>query len=356
MNSDDADPAALMRALWPNHGPTPLLQLPELAKSCGVAQVLVKDESVRPLGSFKVTGGIWAALQALARASGASRGLDLVDGRAAGRTLPAVICASHGNHGLAVAAAAEIAKTAALIYLPEATCEARVRRLRAHGAELIFVKGSFDDAAAAAASAAAAGEGILVADTSDDKNCQVVADIIAGYELIAGEIAGQIEGATPTHVFVQAGVGGLAAAIARGLHARMAPGPKVVVVEPASAACVGLALSAGSPRDVAGDLGTSAEMLSCGRASAQAVSVLLRHHAVAIDVDEATLKRAVSELMRAGGPASTPSGATGVAGLLSARPGGERRSQLGLGEDSRILLIVTECSVADADEARTSPC
>src|SRR4029079_14146101 len=115
-----------LRRAFPEFAPTPLLDLSALAKELGVAQVLAKNEARRPLGSFKSLGGTYAGLRALALAAGTDLA-GLLEKRHAG--LPALICASDGNHGLAVAAAARLAGAQALVLLPESISQARVRRI-----------------------------------------------------------------------------------------------------------------------------------------------------------------------------------------------------------------------------------
>ena len=94
---------------------------------------------------------------------------------------------------------------------------------------------------------------------------------MAGYGIIAKEVRDEMDAGTlepPTHLFLQAGVGGFAAAIADGLKSRMAAPAKIIIVEPETAACVKAGLAAGHVVRFAGSLDTSAEMLSCGEASA----------------------------------------------------------------------------------------
>jgi diaminopropionate ammonia-lyase len=117
---------------------------------------------------------------------------------------------------------------------------------------------------------------------------------------------------------------------------------RILVVEPESAACVARALSVGHPVHIDGDLQTSAEMLSCGLASAPALQVLQRHDARSIVVDESQLQAAVNVLRDAGGPDTTPSGAAGLAGLLHAAASTSLRDEHQLGQDSNVLLVVTE--------------
>lgn len=352
MSSDETStdsPAALLR-LWPQSdptsdptsAPTPLLDLPRLAVRCGVAQILIKDEGPRLLGSFKTLGGMYAGLRALARAAGLPDIATLVAARRS--NLPPLLCASAGNHGLAVAAAARLAGAQARVYLHESVPRERARWIAEQGAEIVWISGTYDDAVAEAKRAAASGDGLLISDISEREDDPVVADVMAGYGLMAQEIADQLRGQDkgPTHLFVQAGVGGLAAAMAEGLRNYMAEPRRIVVVEPGQAPCVAAALAAGQVERVNGDLETSAEMLACGEASAPALRLLLRHGATALLVSEAALRGAPAVLAEEGGPVTTESGAAGLAGLLTAHPGSPQAAQLDLDARSRVLLFATE--------------
>lgn len=332
--------------------PTPLLDLPRLAERCAIARLLVKVEAERPLGNFKSLGGIGAGLKALTRASGAASVEQLLAAPPA--PLPALLCASDGNHGLAVAAAARQAGTSAFVYLPAHVPLDRAARIAGLGATIRRVDGSYDDAVDAARAAAARGDGLLIADTTDDVDDPVVADVMAGYGVIADEIRGAIDAGQaprPTHLFVQAGVGGLAAALADGLAAAMALPKRIIVVEPAAAACVGYALAAARVETIADDLSTAADMLSCGRASAPALRSLLRHRARGFAVSETELAAAPETLRRSGGPPTTPSGAAGLAGLLAVAEAADRRRDHDLGEVSVVLVVATEGPVPNADRS-----
>src|SRR5579863_2307954 len=187
---DPESPSALLR-LCPAHAATPLIDLPRLAAALGVANVLVKDEGRRPLGSFKALGGVYAGVRALARAAGSSVAA-LLDPTRPRPALPALVCASDGNHGLAVAAAARLAGAKARVFLPSIVPEARVARIAAKGADIVRVKGTYENAVRAAAEAARAGFALLIADTGDDPEDPIVADVMAGYGIIANEIRAQL--------------------------------------------------------------------------------------------------------------------------------------------------------------------
>lgn len=338
------DIAKELRALSPEYAPTPLLDLRRLAAHLGVAQILAKDEGRRMLGSFKSLGGTYAGLRALARFAGTDISALLAAKR---RDLPALICASDGNHGLAVASAARFAGTSARVFLHSRVPPARARRIEMMGAQIVWIDGTYDDAVDAAAKAARAGNGLLIADTTDAANDPVVADVMAGYGVIAAEARRQIAAANhhrPTHVFVQAGVGGLACAMGEGLETWMAPPAGLIVVEPAKSACVAAALEQDRIVRIPGDLETAAEMLSCGEASTPATAGLRRLGARIVTVDEGSLARAPRVLTEHGGPASTPSGTAGLAGLLKLVADGGT-AEFGLDASSRVLIVVTETAL-----------
>lgn len=305
---------------------TSLIELPPLAQRVNVRRVFVKAEGERPLGNFKSLGGLTAGLRALAQAPDKAARL---------------ICASDGNHGLSVVAAAAQAGVQASVYLPTHVTAARARRIEALGGEIVWIAGTYDDAVLDAAAAAARGDGLLIADTTSDPSDGVVRDVMDGYGQICRELAVQLP-EPPTHLFVQAGVGGLAAALGEGLCGGMAAPGALLIVEPEAAACVAAALAAGHPVRIPGDLHTLADMLSCGLASAPALKILQRHGARSIVVSEDELERAVGVLRNAGGPDATASGAAGLAGLLRVAGRAELRAEHRLSASSCVLLIATE--------------
>jgi diaminopropionate ammonia-lyase len=133
--------------------------------------------------------------------------------------------------------------------------------------------------------------------------------------------------------------------MAEGLRDWMAPPKGVIVVEPEKAACVEAMLaqekSVRKPVRIPGDLQTTAEMLSCGEASAPAVAILRRHGARVVTVSEAELEEGPSLVRADGGPVTTPSGAAGLAGLRRVLKGGIG-ARFGLDADSRVLAIISE--------------
>ncbi|RNF86263.1 pyridoxal-phosphate dependent enzyme [Montanilutibacter psychrotolerans] len=356
MNPNPSDIAAEYAALFPDHGPSPLLELPALAQHCGVARVFIKDEGARPYGNFKILGGMLAGLRLLARRGGVDSIQALLT-RTTPVSLPTLLCASDGNHGLAVALAAQRAGTTARIFLPNAVSAQRAERIRACGADIVWIDGTYDDAVNAAGEAARESGSLLVADTGARIDDPVVQQVMAGYGLVLHELRRQFHDADAraTHAFVQAGVGGLAAAVADGMRDISSPPGRLLVVEPEAAACVAQALVHGQAVQVPGDLHTVADMLSCGVASAPAIPVLRQYGAKAVAVDEALLRHAVEVLYAAHGPRATPSGAAGLAGLLHVAGQPDLRDEHALQHDSHVLLIVTERPISGLDGHRPLP-
>lgn len=341
---DTTSPDDLL-AIWPDYAPTPLLDAPGLASRAGVEQVRLKLEGHRPHGNFKVLGGMVAGLQAIVRFVGADSISGLISNPAGYRSPPRLMCASDGNHGLAVASAAARAGGPASIYLPSHVSRFRSERIEALGGQVVRVRGTYDDAVEAVKHAARRGEGLLVPDTTDRMDDQAVGDVMAGYGVMTRELrlafAGDPRG-LPTHQFIQAGVGGLAAAMAQGLCSNHPPGPDILVVEPEAAACVAHALRIGRPERIPGDLTTSADMLSCGLASAPALAILQAHQASSIIVSERQLRAATDLVRETVGLETTASGAAGAAGLMAVAADPALRMWHGLTANSRVLLVITE--------------
>lgn len=322
---DDASGVAALLAHCPAHAPTPLVDLPGLAAELGVARLAIKDERGRMgLGSFKALG----AAHAIAADAAAAVGEGPWERALADRTY---IAASAGNHGLSVAAGAQVFGARAIIFLAETVPEAFAARLRAKGAEVIRAGASYEESMAAAEAAAAAGAGTLLSDSSWPGYEALPAQVMAGYLQLAAEAAEQIE-RPPTHVFLQAGVGGLACAVAAHARATWGDGPTIAVVEPEAAPALIESIRAGHVATTEGPV-SGMGRLDCKTPSMIALAGLARDADCFVTISEAEAERAVAAL-KAHGIATTPSGAAGVAAALAGRPH--------LGADARILAIVSE--------------
>ncbi len=300
--------------------PTPLRRLPALARAAGAGTVSVKDESGRlGLGSFKALGGAYAVHRLVQR------------GQADASTT--FVCASAGNHGLSVAAGVREIGGTFVVYLGHDVPEPFADRLRALGAEVRRRGGDYDQSMFAALQAADDNGWQLVSDSSWDGYTAVPLDVMRGYTVLFDELA-----EAPTHVFVQAGVGGLAAAAAAYIRDRWGEGPAIVVVEPEGAPCLFESARAGEPVHVEGSP-TTLGRLDCREPSLIAYELLSHLADAFVTITDAEAAAAAARLA-AEGVSVSPCGATGAAGLL-ALDGATRRA-LRLDSDARILLIGTE--------------
>ena len=337
MTGFDADPrdALALLGACPAYAATPLRALPGLASEGGVASIRVKDETARMgLGSFKALGGVYAVADLLRqRLGGAARPEALVGERAreAARTLT-VACASAGNHGLAVAAGAAVFGARAVIYLAQTVPEGFAERLRAKGAQVVRAGAVYDEAMARAMEDARANGWTLVSDSSWQGYRTIPETIMRGYCVMAGEIADacRANGDWPSHVFLQAGVGGLAAAVAAHIRAHWDVQPHIAIAEPDRAPCLKASVEAGRPVRADGPVSNMGR-LDCKEPSLVAFEVLrAAADRFALVTDEAATGTVA--LLARHGVRSTPSGVAGLAAALDA----------GLPGDARILFIASE--------------
>ena len=346
-----SDAPSRFHASMAGYAPTPLREAPGTARRLGVAEVLVKDESARlGLPSFKVLGASWAVYRALVERLGVDPDelptFEHLE-RAVGTLRPLTLsAATDGNHGRAVARMAALLGLEAAIYVPAGTAQARIDAIAGEGAAVSVVDGGYDDAVRR--SAQDAGERCLViSDTSWEGYQQVPGWVIDGYATVFLEIErslAQRGGPPPDVVVVPIGVGALAAAAVR--HFWSAPGtrPRIVGVEPTSAACVlesmieGRIVTLGHPQEsmMAG--------LNCATPSLVAWPLVSR----GIDIYVAVAEERVPEAMRLlarDGIVAGETGAGGLAGMLRAvaeEAGTEVRRALDFGPDTRVLLLCTE--------------
>lgn len=312
---------------WDGYAPTPLRNLAPLAASAGIAEILYKDEGLRfGLRSFKALGGAYA-VERLVKKHGGGAGLT-------------VTCATDGNHGRAVAWGARRAGARAVIYVHATVSEGRAGAIAALGAEVRRVAGNYDDAVRRCAQDAEAEGWTVVSDTSWPGYEEIPKDVMQGYALIAAEAVAQ--GARPTHVFVQGGVGGLAAGVLSWFWEREgAQRPTVVVVEPTEADCLYRSAEQGTWTAVGGALDTIMAGLACGEPSILAWKLLAPGADAFMAIPDtlaADAMRALAGLGVVGGE----SGVAGLAGLVAAAAHPPMRAALGLSEISRALAIGTE--------------
>jgi diaminopropionate ammonia-lyase len=345
----------------PGFRTSPLKGLGSLAAMIGVGGIWVKDEAVRlGLGSFKVLGGSFAIYRYLRRQLGIEDReptfAELTSSEVRRRLGPITFAtATDGNHGRGVAWAANALGQKAMIYVHSKTSEARIRAIAAQGAEVKVIDGTYDDAVRQISRDAQSNGWQIISDTSWEGYEEIPTWIMQGYGTLFSEAQEQLAAqglVKPTHLFVQAGVGALAASGIALYHRLLgAEAPLCVVVEPSEAACLLHSARAGdgAPHSFPGPLETIMAGLACGDPSPLAWRLLWD----CADAFVASPDYVAAKGMRVfgvpldGDPPviSGESGAVTLGALMFIMEHAEGRAlreALCLGPDSQVLLINSE--------------
>lgn len=267
---------------WDDYAPTPLHNLAGLAADLGFAGLAYKDESARfELQSFKALGGAYAVIRQAQQYLESQLGktvttADIRAGLYRAYLQDWTVCtATDGNHGRSVAWGARMVGCRAIIYIHATVSEGRKEAMEGFGAEVRRIDGNYDDSVRLAAADAADAGWIVVSDTSWPGYEAIPTDVMHGYMLMADEAIVQMAGKRPTHVFLQGGVGGMAAAVAAACDFHWgADRPMIIIAEPNQAACLFATADAGKPVVVPGELDTLMAGLAAGEVSPLAWRVL----------------------------------------------------------------------------------
>ncbi|MGI9334349.1 MAG: diaminopropionate ammonia-lyase [Gammaproteobacteria bacterium] len=342
-------------ASWPGYSPTPLHELTPLAHELGIAQVFYKDESFRfGLESFKALGGAYAVARLLEQQISARTGQRVTarsirsgQHAAAAREIT-VATATDGNHGRSVAWGAQTFGCPCKIYIHAEVSEGRKRAMETFGAEIVRIKGNYDASVRQAAADAEDNGWFIVSDTSYEGYTDLPRLVMAGYAVMVDEILDVTGADAPfTHVFVQGGVGGLAAALCARLWQRLGESrPRFVIVEPDRAPCLYRSAVNGEPTAVTVTEETIMAGLSCGEVSELAWKILYPGANDFLTLPD----DAIGPTMRGLGACeygSIPvvggeSGVAGLAALIAITTQGTMTAPLELSGDSRVLVLGTE--------------
>ena len=336
---------------WPNYQASDLHLLESMAKEANIAQIYYKDESTRfGLKSFKALGGAYAVTRFLQEHLSLLNGKepsmsDLLSGHYKEQLKDVVVsCATDGNHGRSVAWGAQMFGCQCIIYIHRDVSVGRQSAMEAYAAKVIRITGNYDESVRQAAVDAKKYDRAIISDTSYEGYTKVPANVALGYTVMLSETVTQLNGQIPTHVFIQAGVGGLAAAVCGYFWDLWGDKrPRFVVVEPEAANCLQESAKAGDLQVVEGDLDTLMAGLACGEVSHIAWEILDKGADDFITLSE----DAVAPCMRAL-EQHTPSieaGESAVAGLAACIVGAQNakwRLALGLDEQSKVLVLGTE--------------
>ncbi len=338
---------------WPGYQVSPLVALPGLASAAGIKTLHYKDESQRfGLASFKPLGGAYAVTRLMTRIIKQRTSEPVDAGKLLGGGYASLIrditvtAATDGNHGRSVAWGAQRCGCQSVIYIHQHVSPQREQAIRDLGAQVIRIKGHYDDSVRVAYQSAQAPDWYIIQDTTDGTETETTLDVMRGYTLLADEAIQQMS-EPPTHLFLQAGVGGMAAAVlARYWYELGEQRPVTILCEPRTAACCYLSLQAGRPVVAPGSLETMMAGLACGEVSSLAWDVLETGANAAVMLDDDSVPNCMK--MMADSPFGDPhlvageSAVAGVIGLIGLAQNEQARKQLCLDHNSRVLVFGTE--------------
>ena len=335
LSSEDIDEAYKTISNWNNYSPTPLISLNKLNEKLKLNKIFYKDESKRfHLKSFKALGGAYAVEKIIKE-----------------NDKTVISTATAGNHGRSVAWGSQKNGLKCKIFISEFVSESRAEVMRNFGADVIRVKGNYEDSL---------NECIK---QSNQNNWQIVQDVawedyklvpkltMAGYSVMMKEISEQIKNEKISHVILQAGVGGMAAAMVAGIARYLNYIPQIIIVEPDSAACVLASIKTGKIEKISIDKESIMGGMSCGEVSLVPWEILKNSVHYCVTVSDDYVSKTVKYLANnqfsdekiIGGECSTP----GIASLIGLSNNHEIRKTINLNEDSSVLLFGCE---GDADE------
>lgn len=340
------------------YAPTPLKSLSHLAGALGLGGIFLKDESYRfGLNAFKALGGSYAIGRYLSKKLGLSP-KEMTLSRLTSPEVKAQLgkitfcTATDGNHGRGVAWTAHQLQQPCVVYMPKGSAEERVHNIEAQGAKVIVTEVPYDDTVRLARATAEKNGWITVQDTSWPGYVDIPMHIMQGYLTMAYEAWQQMDGVKPTHIFLQAGVGSMAGAVAALFKNLMGEdAPIITIVEPNPADCHYRSALAGdgSIRITPGDLNSIMAGLSCGEPNPISWTLMRAsaHFCLACpEYAAADGMRVLASPLE--GDERVISGESGasclgvVYELMTRKELAEMRDQIGLNADSRVLLISTE--------------
>ena len=332
---NDIDEAYSIISRWDNYSPTPLISLNKLSEKLGLNKIFYKDESKRfHLKSFKALGGAYA-----------------VEKVTKGNKEVVVSTATAGNHGRSVAWGSKKLGLKCKIFISEYVSEFRAEVMRSFGADVIRVKGNYDNSLKECIKQSKQNNWQIVQDVAWQDYKLVPKLTMAGYSVMMKEISEQINNQQISHIILQAGVGGMAAAMVAGIARYLDHIPKVIIVEPESAACVLESIKVGKIEKISIKKESLMGGMSCDEVSLVPWQILKNSVSHCVTVPDDYISKTVKFLANSefsdekiiGGECSTP----GIISLVGLCNDVEIKKKININEDSKVLLFGCE---GDADE------
>jgi len=315
---------------WETYAPTPLHQLSKLNEELGFKEIYYKDEDKRfDLKSFKALGGAFAVNE-IANEKG-----DVT-----------VSTATAGNHGRSVAWGAKRLGLKCKIFISEFVSEARATAMRDLGAKVIKVKGNYDASLKECIKQSKINNWEIVQDVSWKGYKEIPKLIMAGYTIMIKEIMDQNKKDPFTHVFLQAGVGGMAAAMIAGFAKFSNHIPKFIIVEPENANCVFKSLENNEATTVNIVNETIMGGMSCGDVSTVAWEILKNSSNYSLTITDDEISMVIAMLAEAklsnekiiAGECAVP----GIIALIGLFKNKEYLNKLALNSNAKVLLFGCE--------------
>ena len=335
LSSKDIDEAYKTISSWDGYCSTPLISLNKLNSKLKLNKIYYKDESKRfHLKSFKALGGAYAVEKIIK-----------------GNDKKVISTATAGNHGRSVAWSSQKNSLECKIFISEFVSESRAKVMRSFGADVVRVKGNYEDSLKECIQ------------QSNNNNWQIVQDVawedyklvpqltMAGYSVMMKEISEQIKDEKISHVILQAGVGGMAAAMVAGIARYLDYIPRIIIVEPDTAACVLESIKSGKIKKIPIKKESIMGGMSCGEVSLVPWEILKNSVHFCVSISDDYISKTVKYLANKefsdekiiGGECSTP----GIASLVALNNDLEVKKKINLNENSNVLLFGCE---GDADE------
>ena len=331
----EIDEAYKIISKWDNYSPTPLISLKKLSEKLKLNNIFYKDESKRfHLKSFKALGGAYAVEKVTKEKKEIT-----------------VSTATAGNHGRSVAWGSKRLGLKCKIFISEYVSEFRAKVMRDFGAEVIRVKGNYDNSLKECIKQSKQNNWQIVQDVAWQDYKFVPRLTMAGYSVMMKEISEQINNQQISHVILQAGVGGMAAAMVAGIARYLDHIPKIIIVEPESAACVLESIKVGKIEKILIKKESLLGGMSCDEVSLIPWEILKNSVNHCVTVSDNYISNTVKSLSNCefsnekiiGGECSTP-GIISLAGLCN---DAEIKKKINLNDQSNVLLFGCE---GDADE------
>ncbi len=334
LSSKNIEEAYKTISSWDGYSSTPLISLNKLNQKLKLNKIYYKDESKRfHLKSFKALGGAYAVEKIIK-----------------GNDKKVISAATAGNHGRSVAWSSQKNDLECKIFISEFVSESRAKVMRSFGADVIRVKGNYEDSLKECIRQSNKNNWQIVQDVAWEDYKLVPKLTMAGYSVMMKEISEQIKSEKISHVILQAGVGGMAAAMVAGIARYLDYIPQIIIVEPDSAACVLESIKTGKIEKISIEKESIMGGMSCGEVSLVPWEILRNsvHFCITVSDDyisnviKCLANKEFSEEKIIGGECSTP----GIASLIGLSNDHEIRKKINLNEGSNVLLFGCE---GDAD-------